>query len=254
MKKAEIISLVGALVLVAAIFGGLFLAGRTSKEDTFRIKALEKTVEGNDIELADQNSQFAELTSMREEVTTDLERANSEILDLKTGLAKAESVISGLQEKERVRLAGREIETKGIVFSDRRETLKIEILRVLIGDQVWLNQKLHRGQVDDLRAQGKEAIYFELKVTNDGYVGEANVNNHRFKLESENGDTFSSDLSRDYIRGSIHMGRSTTGGIAFGIYTNAKPKLLRYDTGFTVDGVMLEAVSPNLSQIIPKSD
>jgi hypothetical protein len=136
-----------------------------------------------------------------------------------------------------------------ISFTDQISAVEVEILQILIGNQVVENAKLYSLQLEDAREQGKDVVYFEVSVENQKFDGEITVLPIQFKLESTKGDTFSADLTRDYIHGRIHRGRSTRGGISFEIYPDTVPKLLRYDTTL-IDGLgrKLEAISPNLEK------
>jgi hypothetical protein len=154
------------------------------------------------------------------------------------------------KERDRQREEGSSATPLGVIYSDQQGAITVEILKILTGDQIIANAKMHSHQLSGIREQGKDLIYFEIKISNNKFDGELSLNQYYFKLESEQGDTFSTEMTRDYIRGKIHQGRSAIGGIAFAIYPNSKPKWLRYDTSLQDrSGTKLEAVSPDLQPI-----
>ncbi|MDK9706574.1 MAG: DUF4352 domain-containing protein [Desulforhopalus sp.] len=141
-----------------------------------------------------------------------------------------------------------------MAYSDQRGAITVEILKILTGNQIVAKAKMHAHQLSGFHEQGKELIYFEVRITNNKFNGELSLNQYQFNLESDKGEIFSNEQTRDYMRGNIHQGRSATGGIAFAVYPNSKPKWLRYNTGLKDGyGIMLEAVSPDLQQVVVNS-
>jgi len=66
MNTPKIISLVGALFVVAAFIGGLRLSGGTRKQES-RILALEREIAMKDLVLADQKARLVEFEQAQEE-------------------------------------------------------------------------------------------------------------------------------------------------------------------------------------------
>ena len=137
-----------------------------------------------------------------------------------------------------------------ISFTDPLLAVEVEILQILTGYSVVRYGKIYSYERENALEQGKDVVYFEVRVKNQGFNGELNVSYVRFKLESTKGETFSAESSNDRIGAGIHKGRSTRGGMTFDIYRDAVPKLLRYDTGLrdTWSGEELEAISPDLEE------
>ena len=135
-----------------------------------------------------------------------------------------------------------------IIFSDSIEAVTVEILQVLFNDQLLSKEKMHKHDLDFAYKSDKKLIYFELKITNNKYDGALNIMYPSFKLESTTGETFSAKQTRDYITGDIHRGRSVRGGVAFEIYQESIPNLLRYDIGLQTPNGKLEAISPQLEK------
>lgn len=222
---------------IVAIFLASLLSGcGGKKEDPQKVALLTET-----------RQELEELKQEATEVKKQLESA-------KSALQTAKATIAQFEQKERQRHEGGDAAPRDIAFSDSSNAVTLEILRILTGDQVVANAKLHAHSVAGIREQGKDVIYFEIKVTNNRFNGELSLSQYRFKLESAAGDTFSVEQTRDYIRGDLHQGRSARGGIAFSIYPDSKPKVLRFDTGLTDGrGTPLEAISPNLDQLVPQT-
>lgn len=91
-------------------------------------------------------------------------------------------------------------------------------------------------------------------MTNNKYDGEVWALHSRFQLESTTGDTFSvSHLTGDCLSVDVNRGKSARGGIAFAIYPDSVPKVLRFKTGLSDgQGAALEPVSPDLRNLIPQ--
>lgn len=137
-----------------------------------------------------------------------------------------------------------------IIFSDASEAVTVEILQILFNEKSVSKEKIHAFHLDNAYKSGKKIIYFELKITNNKYDGELSVSQHNFKLESASGETFSVRQTRDYITGNIHRGKSVRGGVAFEIYQESIPSVLRYDVGLRTPMGKLEAISPELASLI----
>ena len=164
---------------------------------------------------------------------------------------KPQPLNSNSEGKKNTDKDGISVTPKGVAYSDPAGTVTVEILKILTGGQVIDNHKMHAFQLSDMRKRGKELIYFEVKITNDKFDKELHISHYGFKLESDAGDTFSPKLTTDFLTGDIHKGRSVTGGIAFEIEPNTKPKSLRYRTDLqNFLGERIEIVSPDLQQIL----
>jgi uncharacterized protein (DUF3084 family) len=257
MKRPEIITVFVAIALIGAFIGGLKLSGRQKGADEARISELKTQIATKDQSIEESETELANLTASRNEIEEkaksledELDQKNGHISKLQTELDATKKTIAALEEKERQRLAGvAAAPQNAVAFSDPRGAVTVEILQVLTGNQTVAKAKLHEHSVNGLREQGKEVIYFEVKITNNKFDGELDAEMYHFKLESTKGDTFSVEQTRDYIRGDLHQGRSARGGIAFAVYPDTVPHILRYDTGLR-DGLgnELEAVSPNLRE------
>lgn len=97
------------------------------------------------------------------ELRKQLEQATSAAFNLKSDLAEARSAIANYEERDRQRRLGGASAPKGATFSDPRGAVTVEILQILIGEQVVKNAKLHDFQLEGIREQGKDAVYFEVK-------------------------------------------------------------------------------------------
>jgi hypothetical protein len=137
-----------------------------------------------------------------------------------------------------------------IIFSDSSEAVTVEILQVLLDGKIASKEKMHAFQINDAFKSGKRIIYFEFKITNNKYEGELHVSPFNFKLESASGETFSAKVTRDYITGGIHRGRSIRGSVAFEIFPESIPSVLRYDVGLRNSMGRLEAISPDLKNLV----
>lgn len=164
---------------------------------------------------------------------------------------KPQQLNSNSGDNRNIHQEGISVTPNNVTYSSPGGGVTIEILKIITGEQVVSNHKLHEHQLSSMREQGKEPIYFEVKVTNNKFNGELSLSQFSFKLESDKAETFSTEMTRDYINGRIHQGRSATGGVAYAIYTNSKPKWLRYKTGLqNLLGEEVELVSPDLQQIM----
>ena len=170
---------------------------------------------------------------------------------LEDELGKTRTTIAGSEEPEGNRNVGEAVSPTGVAFSDLRGAVTVEILQILTGDQVVRSAKLHAHSLVSIREQKKDVIYFEVKITNNRYDGELILSQYQFQLESMGGDMFSVNQTRDYLRGRVHRGRSARGGIAFALYADSIPKVLRFNTGLR-DGIgtRLEAVSPDIGALL----
>ncbi len=246
-----------AIALIGAFIGGLKLSGGQKDAAQSRVAELEQQIASRDQTIADSEDEISNLTNSRntiekkvESLEAELGQKETEITKVKSELDAAKKAVAVLEEKERQRLAGvAAAPPNEIAFSDPRGAVTVEILQVITGNQTVAKAKLHQHTVNGLREQGKQVIYFEVKITNNKFDGELYADMYHFKLESTKGDTFSVEQTRDYIRGDLHQGRSARGGIAFAIYPDSVPHILRYDTGLRDGfGNELEAVSPNLRE------
>jgi uncharacterized protein (DUF3084 family) len=255
MKKPEIITLIVALAILGAFFGGMKLSGRQKESDKDKITSLESQIKSKAEALEEKANEASGLEDKLKDAESNLTKLSNErdqnatlISQLQADLDKTKKILAQNEEKEKQRQAGVAAAPKNaFAFSDPRGAVTVEVLQVLTGEQTVAQAKYHKHSLDGIREQGKELIYFEVKITNNKYDGELDAEMYHFKLESVKGDTFSVEQTRDYIRGDLHQGRSARGGIAFAVYTDSAPKILRYNTGLT-DGLgnKLEAVSPDL--------
>ncbi|MDB4386649.1 DUF4352 domain-containing protein [Akkermansiaceae bacterium] len=257
MKRQEIITAIVAIALIGAFIGGLKLSGGQKAANESRITELETHVSDRDQAIKEYETELTELTNSRNKFEEKLKTIEAEVRQkdglvtkLQSELNLSKRTVAALEEKERQRLAGvAATPENAVTFTDPRGAVTVEILQVLTGNQTVAKAKLYEHSVADLREQGKEVIYFEIKITNNKVDGELDVSQSHFKLESTKGDTFSVEQTLDYIRGDLHQGRSARGGIAFAIYPDSVPHILRYNAWLR-DGLgnELEAVSPNLRE------
>lgn len=151
---------------------------------------------------------------------------------------------SGYENAEKTALSN-------IFFSDKNDAVTVEILDIIVGEDAVRKHKIHAHNFDGAKEQGKVIVYFELRIANNGYEGEINASQNNFKLESTDGEIFSTKQSRDFIRGAVHKGRTTRGGVYFELYSNSFPKRLFYKTGLVnLLGEELIAVSPDIQAYI----
>lgn len=191
----------------------------------------------------DGNSE-AELAKRLIEVEQALEQKTLELAHVRASLEKREA-------EEQKRRAGSASPLQGVKFTDLRKNVTVEILQILTGEQLVRNSKLHKVTLEEIWKQGKEAIYFEIKVINEKHLTQLRVSQDSFSLESVEGEIFTVQHTRDSIRGIINGGQSVRGGIAFAIHSDSLPRLLRYDTGLKdALGSPLEAQSPFLAPLL----
>lgn len=186
-----------------------------------------------------------------EESTQELARTNSEMKKLQVELEQAKSAIEQYQTREKEQKAGDALILKDVEFSDQAGVVTVEILQILTGDEVVQKGKYWARQLDLMRQEGKDIIYFEIKITNNSYNGE--LRRGGIKLESTNGETFTTLQTRDYLQIFINKGKSARGGIAFALYPDTKPSILRFGTNI-VDSRKnpIEVVSPPLEGLISR--
>lgn len=140
---------------------------------------------------------------------------------------------------------------KGIAFSDPNGTVTVEILEILNGKEAVAKQKIYQHNIIEAQARGRRIIYFGLRITNNKFKGELAVHHFNAKLESRSGDTFSSIQTRDHLTGDVHHGKSIPGGVAFEVYPETVPELIRYKTNLeSLYGKEIIAVSPALSSML----
>ena len=111
-------------------------------------------------------------------------------------------------------------------FTDQKGVVTIEILRILTGDQIVANKKMHDLQIKTGREQGKEAIYFELKVANNTNLSDVLFLGNHFKLECEGGEQYRYETIIGGISSKVGKGKSGRGGVAFLYFPDSKPKYL----------------------------
>ena len=142
-----------------------------------------------------------------------------------------------------------------IKFSDAAGLVSVEILQILTGDEILKQKKVYDTQQSGAREQGKQLIYFQVRVKNikAGLRGAETLQvlPSGFMLESTEGESFSGTVCHDKIIGEIHEGRTARGGVLFEIYDGSIPQILRFKTGRTVNNISMEAISPELQSVIP---
>ena len=209
-----------------------FLAGCTPPPDTSLLADKER-LERDNQELRRQ------LESERQDFQTEKRKLGATLDTAKSDFQKLRAELDGLQQEKRQREAQKqELEKKQraqlespIVFSDSSNAVEVRVTNILVGKAAVSAEKYHGFKLDHLRTQGKTIIYFEVRITNKAFPEEMNISQHSFSLVDGKNNTYSCEQTRDYITGSIHMGRSITGGIAFAVYRDAMPSNMIYDTG-----------------------
>jgi uncharacterized protein len=118
--------------------------------------------------------------------------------------------------------------TEPILFREETGHFEIRVERILKGQRVFDEGLIYPSQMDSPQ---KEIVYFEVSVKNISGEQEHNLWHFAFTLEDSEGNSYSSEQPKDYIRGAIHIGKTGRGGIAFQIYKGHRPTKLVYDTG-----------------------
>ena len=121
-----------------------------------------------------------------------------------------------------------------IIFSDSANSVEVQVTDILLGNEAVSAGKYHRFQLENLQQQGKTIIYLGIRITNKSYSDEMRIAHSNFKLTDNKNNTYACEQTRDYVRGSIHLGHSTSGGIAFAVDADAIPSELIYNTGFVL--------------------
>jgi hypothetical protein len=196
-------------------------------------------------ELAESQQELAEMRRERDELKERSATAASDAKRLRAELATLQREMGAAQATKpsntTVEQPSSPQLTKPIVFSDRLGAIQVTILSILDGEAGVAAERLWKHKVESEAKRGKRVVYYEIMVKNVEYSQEFNVDHHAFKLEDEQGNTYSCEQTQDYVTGRIHRGKTTRGGISFAIFQDAKPRRLVYRTGLQNNGVSLEA-------------
>ncbi len=119
-----------------------------------------------------------------------------------------------------------------VLFIDPSGSFDIRINRILIGQRAVDENVFYQNQLDDLRARNKEIVYFDISLKNVHGTQEHQLEFDNFSLQDKQGNTYSCEQTSDYIHGSVLLGKTGRGGVAFAVEKGSIPTTLTYDTGF----------------------
>lgn len=122
------------------------------------------------------------------------------------------------------------------LFIDPSGSFEIHIDRILIGQRAVDENVIYQSQLDDIQSRNKEIVYFEISLKNINGPQERNLFPSDFSLQDKSGNTYSSEMTSDYIHGSVLRGNVGHGGIAFAVENGSIPTTLTYDTGYVYAG------------------
>lgn len=117
-------------------------------------------------------------------------------------------------------------------FVDPTGKFEIIVHRVLVGESAVESEVYYDTRREELLKQKKDIVYFEVSVRNVDGPQEFEVLRQKFQMEDTEGYSYSSELTNDYIQGSIHKGKVVRGGIAFAVYIGHVPQRLLFNTGY----------------------
>lgn len=84
-----------------------------------------------------------------------------------------------------------------------------------MGEACVNNGVVWKNSFQEAQKQNKHLIYFDISVKNIEGPDEKHLQQMDFKLEDTEGNTYSVEQTKDYIRGSIHRNKQGRGGISF---------------------------------------
>jgi TPR repeat protein len=141
--------------------------------------------------------------------------------------------------------------TEVVILDDKSKRFAVQIRRILLGQRVVDEGRFDQYQRNALHKQKKEVVYFEVSVANLSGPQEASLNASDFTLEDSQGNTYSCEVTTDWITGKLHWGKTGRGGIAFAVYYDSTPQKLLYNTSLvdSFTGEKLFAAAASLDKL-----
>jgi hypothetical protein len=137
------------------------------------------------------------------------------------------------------------------LFVDPSRSFEIRITRILIGQRAVDEKLIYQSQIDDLRARNKEIIYFDISLKNVNGPQERDLFPSDYSLQDKDGNTYPYETTADFIHGSVLLGKTGRGGVAFAVEKGNIPTTLTYDTGYVYAGtdIKIFAKATNLDKL-----
>lgn len=123
--------------------------------------------------------------------------------------------------------------------TDRANAVQVTLWQAMDGPSAVETSRVYRRDQENAAHQNKQLYYFEVEVHNLSYPEELVVLYQNWSLLDQDGRVYSPDQTSDYVRGRVHAGHSTRGGVMFLLHPDSRPARLVYDTGLLAYGYPL---------------